>query len=208
MTLKQLSCAFAVAIFAAVSGAQSATLNFNELDHGAQFAVDETKLKKRITGAVIKARSSGNLFAFNTGEALADGRSVSDENGAICAIGADGDCTGTMVIRLLGEPKRNLTFDAVLADAGDRATIKVFGESGRLDRIVVRSDSDTFVDLSGLTGVTRLVINSKKAGGGGFAFANVSFEDVPPVSTPLPAAGVLLLAGFGGLFMMRRRRQS
>ncbi len=112
--------------------------------------------------------------------------------------------------------------------AGNTVTLKDFSLGGWLnsDRNITWSVVDLFDAsiiasavsplVSGVTGLLNPINASSTAGfhiffgpdgfNGGITSVNYSFNNPTPI--PLPAAGLLLLAGLGGLAALRRRKQA
>ena len=215
MTPRRKWIAAAFAIVSSVSCAGAVTLDFNELDHGFQFAPGDTEVKKDISGARLGFRSPGNLFAFNTGVAFPDGSVVNDPNGGICGIGADGTCAGTLKILFLDRPIADLTFNAIFADAGDRAKVIIVKQDGtRVRKFFSTSSGTEFVDFTGESDIKRLVVKSDNSTGEGYAFTNMTFELDRPQSggsiapVPLPAGLPLLAVGLAGFALIKRKKRS
>lgn len=87
-------------------------------------------------------------------------------------------------------------------DDGDSVTISAYAGSMLLDNRVITSD--TAVDFSSLSGVTKLVFDDQSTGSG-YAYGNFSFT-LSASAVPEPASALLMLLGAAALLPLARRR--
>lgn len=185
--------------------ASADTLNFEPLG-----PAELTPAKLDLDGTIIQGSSSSTrlyIFASDVDLGLTTG-----DGGAVCsAFRPDPktlSCAADMQISFKTAVS-NLSLQTFGHDDGDSVTISAYAGSTLLGIPQVVT-SNTVVDFSALSGVTKLVFEDHSTGdngGSGYAFGKFSFtSSVSPV--PEPAAGLMMVLGVAAIGHFARRRQA
>ena len=187
----------------ACASASADTLNFEPLG-----SAELTSTTLTLDGAVIKGfGTSFYIFASDVDLGLTSG-----EGGAICsAFRPTSDrlsCAADMQISFKTAVSA-LNFRTFGDDDGDSVKISAYAGDTLLGTPQVVT-SNTVVDFSALSGVTKLVFDDQSTGpdgGSGFAFGKFSFTpSVSPV--PEPATGLMMVLGIAAMGGFARRRRA
>ena len=121
-----------------------------------------------------------------------------------------GFCGVTVTTGLDCSTISTISFNSAISDlnfvtraygTGDIVNAMIYSGTTLLHTIV--ATSNTTLDFSGFSGVTSLVLDASASTGLGFVYGDFAFNDVSTV--PLPASGLLLIAGIGGIAGLRRK---
>jgi hypothetical protein len=187
----------------ACASASADTLNFEPLG-----PAELTPAELELDGTVIQG-SGTSLYIFASDMDLG---LLTGDGGAVCsAFRPDLDtlsCAADMQISFRTAVS-NLSLQTFGHDDGDSVTISAYAGNTMLGTPQIVT-SNTVVDFSALSGVTKLVFDDQSAGangGSGYAFGKFSFT---PLTSPVPepATGVLTLLGAAALGWFVRRRQA
>lgn len=183
--------------------ASANTLNFESLG-----PAELTSAKLELDGTVTQGfGTSLYIFASDMDLGL-----LSGEGGAVCSAFRPDlntlSCAADMQISFKTAVS-NLSLQTFGHDDGDSVTISAYAGNTMLGTPQVVT-SNTVVDFSSLSGVTKLVFDDQSTGadgGAGYAFGKFSFT---PLTSPVPepATGVLTLLGAAALGLFVRRRQA
>jgi hypothetical protein len=127
-------------------------------------------------------------------------------NNSVCPAGGDG-CNGIMTV-LFGFDVTNVIFQYGYGDEGDVATLSIRDALGALiGSVTLNSVSGVAsADLTSFGSIRSILFDNSTSTGRGYAYGDINY--VPASVVPLPASLPLLLAGLGGLALLRRRRQA
>ncbi|WP_375688631.1 hypothetical protein [Pseudooceanicola sp. LIPI14-2-Ac024] len=120
---------------------------------------------------------------------------------SFCAIQGS-SCEADFMIDFVGLVE-NLTFVAAGADVGDFIEVFALDALGTSLGSVTLADVGGLIDLSAFGPLASVFIDDSSTGGG-FGYAEFSFDLVSEV--PLPVSGALLLAALAGTGLVRRRK--
>ncbi|MCC2096208.1 MAG: VPLPA-CTERM sorting domain-containing protein [Hyphomicrobiales bacterium] len=125
----------------------------------------------------------------------------------VCSYTGFSGCVGSFSITW-NYDVANVNFDYGYGNTGDSAVVQAFDAFNALvGSVLLNLTSGTSnIDISGLGVFRSLVFDTTAATGAGYSFGNIEFDRVAAV--PLPAGGLLLLGGLGGLAALRRRKKS
>lgn len=123
---------------------------------------------------------------------------------AICPAGGEG-CNGIMTI-LFDFDVNNVMFQYGFGDEGDVATLSIRDALGALIGLVTLNSDDgvASADLTSFGSIRSILFDNSASTGFGYAYGDINYVAASVV--PLPASLPLLLAGLGGLALLRRRR--
>lgn len=192
--LKKLACAAVLAV--AASGVSAGTIDFDGASLGTHTNYTEDGFvfdKVRVVRAYCEAKASKPCGAEN---AFRDS-TLTRVNG------------GTFDVNSLWFSLLTLTTPLTLVT--DRGT-EVFSIGSLIDGVVVQQNKGYNLDLSSFdifknVSFLKIVDISLGQTGTGHGKGDFRFDNIDVAPIPLPAAGVLLLAGVGALGVMRRRKQ-
>lgn len=146
------------------------------------------------TDAVITA---GPFTALKVGDFI---------DNSVCPLGGEG-CNGIMTV-LFNFDVANVKFDYGFGNLGDSSSLTILNSvNAILGFLNLTSTEDVATaDLSSFGTIRSILFNNTASSGAGYAFGNISYD--PASVVPLPGSLPLLLAGLGGLALLRRRRMS
>lgn len=123
---------------------------------------------------------------------------------AACPLGTFG-CNGIMTLTFDFDVD-SVMFDYGFGNFGDSATISIFdGLNALIGNLFLDFTAGVaFADLSSFGTLRSILFDNTAATGAGYAYGNFNYEAVAAV--PLPASFPLLLAGLGGIALLRRRK--
>ena len=180
--------------------------------------------------SLIAGQAMADTLDFNevTVNDYVGGTSLSLSNATITTAGADifvagpgtytpafgssgGFCSVTTVSGFDCSTVSTISFNSAVSDlsfvtrafnGGDIVNAMIYSGTTLLHTIV--ATSDTTLDFSGFAGVTSLVLDASASTGLGFVYGDFDFNGVPTV--PLPASGLMLIVGIGGIAGLRRKK--
>jgi len=164
------------------SVAQAGFLDFTEVNNG---YLNSTTIS--LSNATINSFGTDS-FVYAPGDFGALG------GGGFCSI-AGGSCEGSAEV-LFSDSVSDLTLNTQFFDRGDSALLEIYSGAILLSSIGVISD--TIVDFTGFSGITRLLIIDSSTGSG-FAYTNFEFTSVSE-----PGVLILIILGLLG-FAIRKR---
>jgi hypothetical protein len=140
--------------------------------------------------------TAGSVTTLNVGDFVAN---------AVCAVLSG--CTGIMTLTWNFDVE-NVSFVYGFGNPGDFATITAFDAAmASVGSVCLDLESGlASADLSALGVFRSLEFDNTGPTGAGYAYGNVNFDRAVDAPIPLPAALPLLLAGLGGLGLVRGRR--
>jgi hypothetical protein len=146
------------------------------------------------TDATITAGASSTLFV---GDFVAN---------SVCPAGTFG-CNGSMTLTFDFDVT-NVFFDYGYGNDGDSAALSLFDGLGILVANVLLTSTSGVVsaDLSGYGTIRSIFFDNTAATGAGYAYGDINYTQAATV--PLPASLPLMMAGMGGLAMLRRKRKA
>lgn len=171
----------------AATSAQADTLNFEAYPNGDLGTTVLVMPNATVTGF--------GASLFNLSEFYATG-----QGGAICSLAVNGSCEADMQIDFSGEVS-GLTFQTFGYNPGDTVAISAYAGATLLATTIV--SSDTLVDFSALSGVTRLSMDDSSTGAG-FGYGLFDFT----AAVPEPETYALMLAGLAAVGAAARRRRA
>lgn len=121
---------------------------------------------------------------------------------SVCPVGSFG-CNGAMFLNFDFDVK-DVMFDYGFGNEGDIAAISLFdGLNNLVGSLILNATSGVnFADLSGFGTVRSIFFDNSSSTGAGYAYGNITYT----AAVPLPATLPLLLAGLGGIAVLRRRK--
>lgn len=99
----------------------------------------------------------------------------------------------------------NLSFSTGGFNPGDFVAVSAF-DAAEILLGTIDVFSDTFVDFRAFGSISRLFFDDSSTGAG-FGYAGFSFEPASVSAVPLPAGGLLILSGLGGLAVFGRKKK-
>lgn len=209
MKLTTIAVSTAALLFATTAGA--ATLDFEDLANGAETGISNGD-SLMIDGLNVTFTATGTNGPGQEVAAYLDhddaGLGVCSNWTATAAVN-DNECNPSSDDNVTSGESVTLTFDNLI----ESFTISSFNDSqhnslaGSTDTLLINGIEYSFTDALGATfsGTDSITFAFDDVSGNGSQFY-VGVAEVALV--PLPAAGLLLLAGMGGLAAMRRRRKA
>ena len=152
-----------------------------------------------------------DTIAFDEGTFVSSGGGLfvgaGGEPNSICATGPS--CAHDLTLTFNGLASA-ISFDVVgAASPGsvtlDSVTVSLFGDSGFLESQTIGSNG-TF-SFSSVDVTSILFDDMSPTGGVGYANFNFDFIATEASPVPLPAGGLLLLSGFAGVSVLKRRKK-
>ncbi|NRA28752.1 MAG: hypothetical protein HRU11_00705 [Parvularculaceae bacterium] len=185
--LKQI-VASAAALFlgATASAAQLDFVAFGSGTYGNSITVD---------GATITNTSGGNIIVGTGAAGVANG---------FCSLGR-GCAADTEIV--FDSAISNLTYYIDGAQTGDVVDVSYYDANGVLLGQTFFANVDAFIDVSGLSGITRIVFDDQNSTASGVGYSRFNFDVAVDRAIPVPAAAPLMLAGLA-LIARRRRHQA
>ncbi len=124
-------------------------------------------------------------------------------SGGFCGVtSVNGSSCSTVSTVSFDSAISDLSFVTRAFDSGDVVNAMIYSGATLLQTLV--ASSNTTLDFSGFSGITSLVLDASASTGLGFTYGDFDFADVSAV--PLPASGMLLIAGIGGIAGLRRKK--
>lgn len=178
----------ALSSLAAAPAAHASSFDFSAFSDGFQGVTTIVTPEATLT-----TPDGGNFFIDNIGAA--------GEN--FCGISSS-TCDADILIEFNGLASF-VSFDPFGGADGDAFTATAYDADGLvLDTIGASGATSGVFSFGALGGIASILIDDSSAAAG-YQYADFFFELEPAAEVPLPAAGALLLAGLGGLGVMRRR---
>lgn len=146
--------------------------------------------------------ADGAVIVADPSTTLAVGDFVTN---AVCPLGGFG-CNGSMTLTFDADVN-SVMFEYGFGNVGDSATLSIFdGLGGLLGTVLLTLDLGvSSANLSGFGTLRSILFDNTASTGAGYAYGNISYLPGAAV-VPLPASLPLLLAGLGGLAVLRRRK--
>lgn len=186
--------AFAILMAMPAAGASAAVINFDGASLGTHtgyvedgFTFDKVRVVRAHCDTGSKPCGSENQFAESTLRRVGGGQF---------------DLAGMWISLVTGRPITLVTDHGStsygIGSAAGGQTIQI-----NTGYVLDFSGNSAFRNISFL----KIVDSTLGTSGTGVFKGNLRFNDIDVAPVPLPAAGILMLAGLGGLAMVRRRRQ-
>lgn len=177
---------------AAVAGLATGTAQADTLDFEALATGD--------LGTTVLVMSNATVTGFGDSLYNLSGVYGAGSGGSICSLTAAFTCEADMQIDF-SDAISDLTFQTYGYDSGDSVAISAYAGAALLGTTVVTSD--TLVDFSSFSGVTRLYMDDSSTGAG-YGYGSFSFT----AAVPEPSTYALMLCGLAGIAAWARRRQA
>lgn len=183
--MKKTLIALATVAGLATTTAQADTLDFEALPAGDLSTTVLVMSNATVTGFGASLFNLSSIYGTGTG-------------GSICSLTAAFTCEADLQIDFSGAIS-DLTFQTYGYDSGDNVAISAYAGATLLGTTVVTSD--TLVDFSSFSGVTRLYMDDSSTGAG-YGYGSFAF------AVPEPGTYALMLCGLAGIAAWARRRQA